>query len=191
MNKRHFGLIIEEIGRVLNLISKEETDRFADRILSAGQLFIAGAGRSGLMMRAFAMRLMHLGLNACVVGETTARNIAIGDLLIIGSGTGATGSLVHMAGKVKEIGAGLAVITVCPGSAIGKLADALVCIPALNPWIVQVDAEGKAASFISRQPMASLFEQCLLIYLDAMILRLMEFKGIDVREMYARHANLE
>ena len=69
----------------------------------------------GLAAKAFAMRLMHLGLPVFVAGETTrASEIARGDLLIIGSGCGHTVSLVGMAEKAKVLGASVALVTTFP-----------------------------------------------------------------------------
>ena len=131
------------------------------------------------------MRLMHMGLSAYVAGETVTPGIKAGDLLIIGSGSGATASLVAMAERAKKIGATLALVTIFPDSPIGKLADALVRIPASTP-----KAGGEAPSQ-SVQPMGSLFEQSLLIFLDIIVMRLMEKKKMDSTAMFERHANLE
>lgn len=178
--------ILHELNAVLELISEEETERLIQLILSAEKLFIVGAGRSGFMMRAFAMRLMHIGFSTHVIGETTAMSIHRNDLLIVGSGSGATGSLTLMSQRVKEIGARLALISIFPESPIGKQADAVVQIPAPRPLF-----DTATSAIVSKQPLASLFEQSLLLFLDAVIMKLMERKGVNDKLMYQRHANLE
>ena len=70
-----------------------------------------------------------------------------------------------------------------PESTIGKLADIKIEIPA--------QAKGEGNSGKSIQPMGSLFEQSLLLFYDAVILRFMEKKGLNSEMMYGRHANLE
>lgn len=185
MNSR----IIREVDSTLAQISAREEERLIQSILSANRLFIAGAGRSGLMMRAFAMRLTQLGLKTCVVGETTTTNITPGDLLLIGSGSGTTGSLTLMAQRTKALGTGLALITIFPASPIGKIADTVVHIPAPRPQI-DIFAE-QENTFISQQPMGSLFEQSLFLFLESVVLELMERTNMDAQKMYARHANLE
>jgi 6-phospho-3-hexuloisomerase len=177
--------VIGELDRTLAAISPQDSEHLVDRIVSAKRIFLAGAGRSGLAVRAFAMRLMHMGFGAYFVGETVTPGIKADDLLVIGSGSGATASLVAMAEKAKKIGASVALVTVFPGSRIGELADAVVKIPAPTP-----KADGKA-QFISVQPMGSLFEQSLLIFFDIIVMRLMEKKGLDSKTMFERHANLE
>jgi 6-phospho-3-hexuloisomerase len=177
--------VLAELDRTLGAISPQDAENLVDRILGAKNVFLAGAGRSGLAVRAFAMRLMHMGFGAYVVGEIVTPGMKADDLLLIGSGSGATASLVAMAEKAKKIGAGVALVTIFPDSRIGQLADAVVKIPAPTP-----KGEG-AAQFTSVQPMGSLFEQSLLIFFDIIVMRLMEKKGLDSTTMFERHANLE
>lgn len=177
--------IIKELERTLVQMSDEQAENLTDVILKSKKIFVAGAGRSGFMGRAFAMRLMHMGFDAYVVGETVTPNIEKDDLLLIGSGSGETGSLVSMANKAKKIGASLALVTIFPQSSIGKIADIVIKVPAPTP---KVESD---SGFKSIQPMGSLFEQSLLLFLDTIILRLMEKQGNDSNTMFTRHANLE
>ena len=185
-NNEYAQAVIAELDRALSAILPQEAERLTNLILGAKRVFVAGAGRSGLAMKAFAMRLMHLGLATYVVGETATPGLSADDLLVIGSGSGATASLVAMAEKAKTLGANLAVVTIFPNSRIGQLADAVVRIPAPTP-----KADGGEDQFISVQPMGSLFEQTLLIFLDIIVMRLMEEMTIDANTMFGRHANLE
>lgn len=176
--------IIEELQHAVSFIQEAEADRLADRLLQADKVFVAGAGRSGFMAKSFAMRLMQMGHNAYVVGETVTPSIGKGDLLVIGSGSGETRALVSMAQKANTLEAGVALVTIFPESAIGKLADVIVRLPG-SPKDKEINR------YNTIQPMASLFEQTLLIFYDAVILKCMERKGITDSEMYGRHANLE
>ena len=80
----HAERIATELAAVAETMPPGSMEALADAILSAKHVFIAGAGRSGLMMRAMAMRLMHLGLKVCVVGEVVTPGIMPGDLLLVG-----------------------------------------------------------------------------------------------------------
>ena len=182
---KFFSKIIEELNNTLCAIDLMHTNELVDLVLSANSIFIAGAGRSGLAAKGFAMRLMHMGMNAYVVGETTTPNIRPGDLLLIGSGSGETASLSAHAKKGKDIGAKLALITIFPDSTIGSLADVVVQIPAPTP---KVEAD---SGFMSIQPMGSLFEQCLWLFLDTAVLMMMDINRDDSGNMFNRHANLE
>ncbi|MFC3800853.1 6-phospho-3-hexuloisomerase [Cohnella sp. GCM10012308] len=176
--------IVKELQRSAEQIADAEAETLADLILQSKNVFVAGAGRSGLMGRAFAMRLMHTGTNAYVVGETITPGIGEGDVLIVGTGSGETKSLIPMAQKAKSLGASVVAVTIAPESTIGSLADAVVKLPG-SP------KDQASGSYKTIQPMASLFEQTLLIFYDAVILRMMEKQGQDTGRMYGRHANLE
>lgn len=176
--------IMQELSRTLESIEDEAVRKLINHMLRANRIFVAGAGRSGLMMRAFAMRMMHVGLDAYVVGETVTPSLVKDDLLIIGSGSGETKSLVVMASKAKSLGANIAIATVSPKSTLGQLSDIVLHIPASPKEIVDKDST-------SIQPMGSLFEQSLLLLFDSLILKLMEQREIDSSVMLGRHANLE
>ena len=158
-------VIIDELSRTLSGIDRKQQEQMADEILKAKHIFVAGAGRSGMMARCFAMRLMHL--------------------LIITSGSGTTGSLVKMAEKAKALNGRGGLITIYPESTIGKMADVVVQINAPTSTS-EIDT-----GVTSIQPMVSLFEQSLLICLDFIIRILMDKTGITGEEMFKRHANLE
>jgi len=175
----------EELFNTLSQVSDSQIEDLVDKILQSEKVFVAGAGRSGLMAKAFCMRLMHIGYNAFVIGETVTPNITEKDLLIIGSGSGETASLVSMARKSSSIGFSVGLLSIFPNSEIGRLSDIVVQIPAPSPKVLSDKAPP------SIQPMGSLFEQSLLLVFDIIIIRLMERLGLDTHTMYSRHANLE
>ena len=80
--------VLSELQACVSQVSAEGLEQALVLIESAPRIFVAGAGRSGLCMRAFGMRLMHLEKTVYVVGETTTPGIAVKDLLILGSGSG-------------------------------------------------------------------------------------------------------
>ena len=177
--------VTEELSRTLDSVSFAQQEKLADEILKANRVFVAGAGRSGMMARCFAMRLMHMGLKAYMVGEVVTPSIAAGDLLVIASGSGETESLVSMAKKAKRLGAAVATVTIYPEATIGQMSGAVVEIHA------PTSKSNIDTGIRSVQPMGSLFEQSLLICLDYVILILMDKKQITGEEMFTRHANLE
>ena len=179
------GAILDELKNTLATPDNASAVALVQALMEANRVFVAGAGRSGLMVRGFAMRLMHLGLDAAVVGETTTPAICDTDILLIGSGSGATASLCAHANKAHDIGARIALITIQAECPIGRLADITLTIPAPTPKI-ETDI-----GFQSIQPLGSLFEQCLLITLDALITLIMENMEGDGEAMFGRHANLE
>jgi 6-phospho-3-hexuloisomerase len=178
--------VIAEVAETLEEISSHAMTDAVELISNSEGIFLAGAGRSALGVRGFAMRLMHMGKNSYVVGETTTPGISPGDLLIIGSGSGRTGSLLSMANQAKKAGAKVLLFTIDPASPIGELADLVIEIPTPSPKLAAA-----AAGARSIQPMGSLFEQALFMLFDCLVLLLMKKEGIGSDQMFKRHANLE
>jgi 6-phospho-3-hexuloisomerase len=176
--------IINELNHTAESIPDNEVEKLADRILQSKKIFVAGAGRSGLMVKAFAMRLMQMGLDAYVVGETVTPNLEKDDLLIIGSGSGETKSLIPIAEKAQSLGGSVVVVTIFPESTIGILSNMAVKLPGATK-------DQANSSYKTIQPMGALFEQTLLLYCDAVILKIMQKQGLDTNTMFGRHANLE
>ncbi|WP_077622680.1 6-phospho-3-hexuloisomerase [Sediminibacillus massiliensis] len=176
--------IINELDMGASILSEQEAEQLVEDILSAEKVFVAGGGRSGFAAKSFAMRMIHVGLDAYVVGETVTPNYEDSDLLIICSGSGETKGLVSIAEKAKNIGGKIVSVTTSPDSTIAGLADSVIQMPG-SP------KDQSNNTYQTIQPMGSLFEQTLLLFFDAVILRFMERKGLDSHKMYGRHANLE
>jgi len=183
--KENVRAILNELQVNLETINGSDLEDFADAILSAERVFLAGAGRSGLAIRAFSNRLMHLGLQVFMVGDITTPRIASGDLLIIGSGSGETQSLVAMAKKAKHIGANIALNTIASTSSIAELADVKIVLPGASQKV----EDGSISASI--QPMGSSFEQLSFLIYDALIMTLMNKTNQSSDSMFERHANLE
>lgn len=181
---KYLAEVVQELSRTVHLISDTEAEKLASQILESKKIFVAGAGRSGFMGKAFVMRMMHMGFDAYIVGETVTANLEKDDLLIIGSGSGETNTLIAIAEKAKSLGGKIAAITISPDSSIGEIADIVVKLPG-------VTKDQSAGDYKTIQPMGSLFEQTMLLFYDAVILRIMEKKGLDSNKMYGKHANLE
>ncbi len=177
--------ITDELARTFDAMDEGQMDELERRILAADRVFVAGAGRSLLAIRGLAMRLMHFGFTAYVVGETVTPAIGPSDLLIIASGSGSTGSLTVMAQKCKDVGASLALITTRPDSPIGRLADHIVHLEAYTAKLPE-------SGIKSVQLGGSTFEQGVLILGDALIIDIASrSEGDHNAELMTRHANLE
>ncbi|WP_339837157.1 6-phospho-3-hexuloisomerase [uncultured Maribacter sp.] len=177
------NMIIDEHIELIHTIKYDEIAALIPIITNAKHLFIMGAGRTGLMMKAAAMRLMHLGFNVHVVGETTVPAIAKGDLLIAGSGSGTTSGIVRAAETAKKVGADIVCFTTNSESPLAELAIQSVIIPA-----AQKQERDEA---ISKQYAGSLFEQSLLLVFDALIQSLWDIDSSSTSELWKRHANME
>lgn len=184
--QNNISTILEELNIALRSVDEKRIHALKQMILESKRIFVAGAGRSLLMIRAFAMRLMHLGLTTYVVGETVTPALQKDDLLLIASGSGKTGSLILMAKKCKEVGAKLSLITTSEQSEIGKIADCVVRISASTP---KVDSQNKT----SHQPGANTFEQSVLLLGDSLVMDIIQTSSthFDNNDLMKRHANLE
>jgi 6-phospho-3-hexuloisomerase len=167
--------IVGEIGDALDKVSHEEALSLCDAIERASAVFVTGEGRSGLVGRCFAMRLMHLGVKAHVVGGTTTPRLGPDDLLLAISCTGETALTCTVARVSAEQGGKVIAVTAGERSTLASSADLTVVVPP-SP---------------SRQYGGSLFEQGALIVLDAVAMMLRERLGVSAEAMNSRHANLE
>ncbi|HMR50333.1 MAG TPA: SIS domain-containing protein [Arachnia sp.] len=182
---KNLSLILAELTTNQSCINEEGLQELVTEILRANHVFLAGAGRSGVAIRAFANRLMHLGKSVSLVGDISSPHSRPGDLLIVGSGSGETESLVALARKAHRGGVRTGLITMDDTSTIGHLADAVVVLPGVSPKL------RGAAQVTSIQPMGSAFEQISFLTYDAIILELMQRMGETTDTMFPRHADLE
>ncbi|HYE34931.1 6-phospho-3-hexuloisomerase [Methylocaldum sp.] len=176
----HQKLIIEKISGVLEATDPTYDEKLTLMLDKASRIFVTGAGRSGLVARFFAMRLMHGGYDAYVVGEIVTPSIRRGDLFIVISGSGETETMIAFTKRAKEQGAEVALLSTKSSSTIGDMAD-FVC------QIGTAEQYGKVVGM----PMGTTFELSTLIFLEATISHIIHEKGIPEEEMRTRHANLE
>jgi 6-phospho-3-hexuloisomerase len=174
--------ILHELKHTADSISQSQLENLIKTILAHQRIFVYGKGRSGLMLKAFAMRLMQIGLVSYVVGETTTPSIRDDDLLMLASASGETSSVVLTAESARKRGADLLVITASRDSSLARLQ---------NPDLIIKSGTKYSISTASVQPLGSLFEQSLLILFDAVILMMVRQGIASNSKMATRHASLE
>jgi 6-phospho-3-hexuloisomerase len=179
----HLQVIIQENQQLAEKLDLTAAGAIIPLIQQAERVFVVGAGRTGLALKAAAMRLMHLGLTVFVVGETTTPAIKAGDLLLAGSGSGTTSTIVKAAEKAAAVGAQILAISTTTDSPLAALATQLLVLPAAQ----KQDHGGT----ISQQYAGSLFEQSVLLLTDAIFQTLWALDGTPAEELWKRHANLE
>jgi len=181
---------LHQIQITLNNAKKDEFENAIDAINKYQNIFLVGAGRSGLVGKFFGMRLMHLGKNAYIVGETNTPSIQADDLLVAISGSGNTSSIVQKVKKSKEYGADVLCITANPTSQIYTLSDYKITIDSRNRDKRKTDNEPLDKNQARRTPMGTSFELSSLIYLEAIVSEIMYIANISEEEMKKRHVNL-
>lgn len=178
--------IILELQGAATQVEEEQIEKFADAIIDAKRIFVAGAGRSGFAARGFANRLLHLGFQVAFVGEPTTPPIKEGDLLVIGSGSGTTSGLVVMAEKAKKQGADIVTVTINPENTIGSMAKVYIKLPGTTRLLGE--KQNKEGSI---HPVGSMFEQLSWLTYDSVIMTLKARTGQSNEDLIARHGNLE
>lgn len=179
----NLSLVQGEIADTAAKIDAQQVAALARYLSESRSVFVAGAGRSGLVLRMAAMRLMHLGMNVHVAGDTTTPAIGSGDLLLVASGSGTTSGVVKAAETAAKSSARIAAFTTNAESPLAALADAVVIIPAAQ--------KTDHGSSVSRQYAGSLFEQVLFLTTEALFQSLWDNTDVPAEELWLRHANLE
>lgn len=176
-------IVLGELQRVLDQVPQEQVDSAVELINGAKRIFFDALGRAGFAGKSFVMRLMHMGREVYVLGETNTPDFEDTDLLIICSGSGETKRFIDVASKAKKIGGKFLVFTATSGSTLARMADGVIEIKAPSK-------NQQNSTYQSAQPMASLFEQGILLAGDSIILGMMK-ASTNNDEMFKRHSNLE
>ncbi len=180
LDANHHQFIMSKIAGVLGATDKTYDARLTRLLDQSKRIFVAGAGRSGLIGRFFSMRLMHGGYQSYIVGEIVTPSIQKGDLLIVISGSGETETMIAYVKKAKQQGAQIALITTKNSSTIGDMADVVFQIGTPEQY-------GRVVGM----PMGTTFELSTLLFLEATISHVIHVKKIPEEQMRTRHANLE
>lgn len=184
--------ILANIEKTLASVESSEVSAFIEKITNAKNIFIFGAGRSGLIAKTFAMRLMHLGFNTYVIGETITPSVKEGDLLIAISGSGKTNSTLAIAKTAKDLGVKIASITSFEDSPLAEISD---CIVKISGRIIASNSDYASRQLAGEHepltPMGTLFELSTMIFLDTVITKIMRLCKKEEEDMRKKHANLE
>ncbi len=183
--RRTCDSVLSELGRALGAVDPASLERLTDAILSADQVFFVGVGRVMLSLQAVCKRLAHLGIRAHCVGEICEPAITKDDLLIVGSGSGASLFPLGIARKARSaVDCKIVHIGSAPNSEMRDVADFMVRIPVRTKLYLDDEID-------SCQIMTSLFEQSLLLLGDVLAKMIVERRGLDMKALWQYHANLE
>lgn len=172
-----------ELAGVAAALDDAALEPVVAEIAGARRVMVYGCGREGLMMRALAMRLFHLGVEVSVQGEMSAPPLGPGDLFLCAAGPGVLSTASALCGVARAAGARVLVVTAEPDGATSRMADRLLVIPA------QTMARDVGGSSVL--PMGSLFEGALFLAFEVLVLRLRDRLGETPATMRARHTNME
>lgn len=195
--KESYSLITRFLAKSLDYINDDEVSRFLELISRTyrenKKVLVIGAGRSGLVGKAFAMRLMHMGFHVYVLGETIVPALNKGDVVIAISGSGRTKLVVTAAEVAKSIGASVISLTSYPDSPLGRVSDLVVQIPGRTKISSEDDYNIRQliGMYEPLAPLGTLFEITALVFLDSVVSELMKILGKTEDDLKRMHANIE
>jgi 6-phospho-3-hexuloisomerase len=192
--KTSIRAILDNIESAQDFLDEKAIDEFENIIIGSKNIFVTGAGRSGLAAKAFAMRLMHLGLSAYVVGETISPAIYEDDCIVAISGSGETNTIVSAVRIAKNRGSKVLAVTSYPESTLGQLADGYLFVKGRTKKEVDDENYMKRqihGNYTSLTPLGTTFELTTLVFLDAVVSELMEKMEQTESDLKARHTVLE
>ena len=169
------------IGVALDSVSGGSIDAVVKAVQQSPRVFFTGAGRSFLMMQAGAMAFMQIGITSYVTGGVTTPAIGEGDLLIAASCSGETKSVSLFLEQAKKIGAKIVLLTACPNSTMGKLADI----------VVRMEARSEPDSVQKTWLTDNRFEHAIVPLGDCLMEYLAREKGASDNIISEHHANME
>lgn len=192
--KTSIQAILNNIESAQEFLDEQAIEEFENIIIGSKNIFVTGAGRSGLAAKAFAMRLMHLGLSAYVVGETISPAIYSDDCIVAISGSGETNTIVSAAQIAKNRGSKVLALTSYPDSTLGQLSDSFILVKGRTKKEVDDENYMKRqihGNYTSLTPLGTAFELTTLVFLDAIVSELMEKMHQTESDLKARHTVLE
>ncbi|MGC3955398.1 MAG: SIS domain-containing protein [Propionicimonas sp.] len=169
-------LVVDELAASLTEVDPAAFARIRAEFSDVGRRwFFAGQGRSGLSAAMVAMRVMHLGREAHVVGEVTAPSVRSGDGIVFFSSSGETPVTLSFARIARQEGALVVAVTGSTQSTLAGLADVVLVLPCTD----------------STQLGRNLFEQGALLVMDALVNDLARDVPDPAALLAYRHTNLQ
>lgn len=173
-------IVLSDMSRPV--VDEAKFDELLIKLGRAANIFVVGHGRSGLVAKMFANRLLQLGLSVHAIDEITCPPVKKTDLLLILSGSGSSLALVDAAEIALNEKAEVALIT----------AEDVSRLTAVIKTVIVLRADTKHSTHkVSKQPMGAMFEQSSFLLLEACVLCLQERLARDEVFMENHHANIE
>jgi 6-phospho-3-hexuloisomerase len=189
--------ILRGVRRAINAIDPGQVETLLDTLLhtkiEGRKALILGAGRSGLVGRAFAMRLMHVGIDVYVMGETITPAIGEGDIVIIISGSGSGAMSTTAAHMAKRLGSLIFAVTSYPDSELAQISDHVIVVSGREAVAEESDYQSRQllGEHESLAPMGTLFEDTCMVFLDGLIAELMIRLEVSEVSMRKKHSTIE
>lgn len=188
MSLNYRDTILEELKEWLYSVTDEEIVEFIKCLHQSKNIIGFGAGRMGLGLKAFIMRLNHLGKKAYYYTDTNIPPVGENDLYIFASGSGKTETTVTLAQIAKKKGCKIASMVGDKTSPLAKLSDITINFKSCNGGLNSRDNPIKINSI---QIMSTLNEQGIYLLGDLISLKYCELMGVESAQLKENHNNVE
>lgn len=172
--------IMKELQICLDQINEEEYEHVVQLLREDRTLHFFGEGRSGLVAKMIAMRLMHSGKKVYVIGETISPAIKETDVCVLISGSAKTKSIHHIASQAKKNEAKVFLITANKAAFKNDVFTKGLWINAATKYDVQDEPK-------TIQPLGNQFDQLAHIVLDGAVIDSVD----EMNMMMENHTNVE
>src|ERR1039458_9433463 len=130
---RWLRTVLAEVQLATSAVAAGDVARFDEALLRARRVYVAGQGRSGLVARAFAQRLMHIGFESYAVGDIISPAVGAADVFIAVTASGRTETTVSQAANAKAAGATIVTLTEMESGDLVDLSELRLLVPTRPP----------------------------------------------------------
>ena len=174
LEKLQKAMNADQIGDVINVLK--------EAFHSEKKVFVYGIGRSLLVGKAFAMRLMHLGFHSYVTSEVVTTAVGENDVFVVISKTLVDDRISVTIEMAKKLRARIIVIT--------SIEEAIPLLKKAEHCLIVPDTSKQIRVSGSYTPLGTLFEISTMVLLDCVVAELMSLLRTTEEEMRTRHANI-
>lgn len=183
--------VLTEIEEVLASVDENKLNEMVDAITANKDIKILGysAGRMGSGLKAFVMRLNHLGIKASFFGDNYVPPMNSNDIFICCSNSGTTKSVVNILEIFKAKAGGKVISFVGnENSKMAELSDIAIKFKTCNGGLNSADDPSKINSI---QPMTTLTEQAMFVLFDLIVMMIIDKLNININDTKQYHSNIE
>lgn len=183
--------VLNEIDTVLASVDETKLEAMVDMLTNNPDVKVLGysAGRMGSGLKAFVMRLNHLGIKASFFGDNYVPPMNSNDVFICCSNSGTTKSVVNILEIFKAKAGGKVISFVGnENSKMAELSDIAIKFKTCNGGLNSADDPSKINSI---QPMTTLTEQAMFVLFDLIVMMIIDKLNININDTKQYHSNIE
>ena len=166
--------IIEELSAISNQFDYSQLEIVTDLFdRSDSKKFVGfAAGRMGFSLKAFMMRINHLGYESYMIGDTNFPRLDSSSIVFISSSSGETETNILYAKQAVQCGAKTVLFTSNSNSTLANICEVVILYPTID----------------SNQLMKTIYEQFTFILFDFISSQIVKKKNIDISFIKHNHS---